>query len=475
MSMPTKEQLKYWAQLESLRRQMGAASNDLHAMQRLLRVFAVSILEQDTDTRAIKVAGQTLMTFPNEAFRNKAAYMAYYRREGTWVDDALLFKVLFVLGYQPVMHLVGTEVPPYAAFVQNQANPLSIHLASHGAMAEPTTLGSGYHWERVIQTTPFRTQSNPGGGNCGLYAIAQQITQDMPKIQAALANQTPYVPSNQAASVNASQARVVTEPRAATVATKRRQELSTNSITVSQAPVVREPRAASAAAKRQQDLSTKTSSRQKPQISATVLMTPKATAPAVLTSRQPSASPLSPVQTVPPVQTERKVDAGSAATVFHSPNHALDEVTQKSIAIQTQIEQDGFLAIKDQLTSHRLSTKTLIHCYQHLMKTTEDTYLSGRLKEISKERKDETIAAVIQGVLPISGCDETELRQELIHALAREASLRDSSYAYVGKQISQHASIKNSLSSFFSEQATSTRESRCDSKPAIISSGLRVC
>lgn len=162
--------LAAWTLLEAIRRKQNVAWNDQNRMHAVMRKFAVEVVRQQINTDCIVLAGQTLMRFPNEKFNSKQAYLEYHSNGGVWGDDPLLFSALEALGYQAVMHLANTDLPPYVPYVQQcNDSPLRCDIVNHGAK------NGGYHWESKGQT-------NPGGGNCMYYTLAQQVQKDSLKI-----------------------------------------------------------------------------------------------------------------------------------------------------------------------------------------------------------------------------------------------------------------------------------------------------
>jgi len=153
-----------WELFEAIRR------NNHLEMHEAVRVFAMKMVEQQTDQNRIVVAGRVFRTFPNAEYASKQSYIADMSRRGTWLDDAAIFAAMNALGYQTVVHLQGTDLPPYVPYVQQASDtPLKFDIANHGAKR------GGIHWERL-------GCSNPGRGDCGAYACAQQIQQDRPEI-----------------------------------------------------------------------------------------------------------------------------------------------------------------------------------------------------------------------------------------------------------------------------------------------------
>ncbi len=334
----TEQQKNNWALFEQLRVKAGASVNDEHALQAVVRQFALRLLEQDPNQEAIVVAGQTLIRFSSSRYSNKASYLAHHRKNGVWGEDPILYTALHALGYQPVMHLAGTTLPAYVPFEQTTTRtPLTIHILNYGAQK------GGYHWE-------LHGKSNPGAGNCMYYTLAQQIQRDLPKIARTIQAEIKAV--------------------------------------------------------------------------------------AVLRESDPQPNP------APTPKTEFKSSMPTSQTVHAMPigaNDVSEAVIQASIR-HAQVHTDAFEAMKQQLTEltpSQLSTAQLLNYYRTLRDTVDDTYLEGRLNEISKERGDETIAAVINGILPIAAADQNALRVELIHALARESSLRDSSYDYLSGHLAE--------------------------------------
>lgn len=341
MTQLTEQQKQSWSLFEHIRLQRKARPDNLDAMQAVVREFALLLIEQDLNQSAIVVSGQTLITFPNENYSSKAAYIARHRNNYVWGEDPILFTALDALGYQPVMHLVGTHLPPYVPFEQRATRrPLTIHILNHGAAR------GGYHWE-------LQGERNPGAGNCMYYTVAQRIQRDLPKIN-------PTVPAELKEIIAA------------------------------------KPTAVKHSFADQHDFASKS-------------------------------------------QTEPKNDLAPIAA-----NDVSAEIIAASIK-HAQIHTDAFEAMKQQLTAlnpSQLSTEQLIQYYRELRDTVNDTYLKGRLKEISKERGDESIEAVVNGILPIDAVDEGALRAELLHALARESSLRDSSYDYLSARLDPLLKIK---------------------------------
>lgn len=158
--------LTAWALLEAIRRKQNVAWHDQLRMHAVMREFAVEVVRQQTNTDRVVVAGQTLMHFPNKEFSTKQAYLEHHSNNGVWGDDPLLFSALEALGYQAVVHLANTDLPPYVPYVQQcDDSPLRCDIVNYGAK------DGGYHWESKGQT-------NPGGGNCLYYTLAQQVQKD---------------------------------------------------------------------------------------------------------------------------------------------------------------------------------------------------------------------------------------------------------------------------------------------------------
>ncbi len=165
-----------WTMFEAIRKNMKVEQNDLDGMQKVMRAFAVEVVRQQPyQDRIIVGEGlidqQVLIRFPNKKFVSKEAYLQYHSQNYEWGEDALMYPALEALGYQPVMHLQDTHVPPYVPFVQQcSKTPQQIDIVNHGAKEE------GFHWE-------LQGQSNPGRGNCMYYTMAQQVQKDyLPKI-----------------------------------------------------------------------------------------------------------------------------------------------------------------------------------------------------------------------------------------------------------------------------------------------------
>lgn len=159
--------LTVWTLLEAIRRKRNVTWHDQHRMQAVMREFAVEVVRQQTNTDSVVVAGQTLMRFPNKEFSTKQAYLEHHSNNGVWGDDPLLFSALEALGYQAVMHLANTDLPPYVPYVQQcDDSPLRCDIVNQGAK------NGGYHWESKGQT-------NPGDGNCLYYTLAQQVQKDV--------------------------------------------------------------------------------------------------------------------------------------------------------------------------------------------------------------------------------------------------------------------------------------------------------
>lgn len=158
----TDEQKQWWLRLLTL--------IALHQGQEHLaiRQLAMEIISAQPYQDKIVVQDQVLIRFPNAQFKNKQDYIRYHSQPGTWAEDAILFPVLSVLGYQPVMHLVGVNIPPYLPFEQRNKE-LTIHIENFGAAK------GGYHWE-------LQGRRNAGGGNCGYHTVAQAVLRDIPKI-----------------------------------------------------------------------------------------------------------------------------------------------------------------------------------------------------------------------------------------------------------------------------------------------------
>lgn len=154
-----REQQENWALLY---RCYQKAHNDLLMA---LRLFAAELLyRKDPEADRIEVRGQLLVKFADNA--TLQTYVEQQLTKGTWGDDPILYTILSALGYQPIMHLADTDFPSYMPF--EQKNPdisPRIDLVNHGAKT------GGYHWER-------RGQSNPGGGDCMYWSVAQQIVQE---------------------------------------------------------------------------------------------------------------------------------------------------------------------------------------------------------------------------------------------------------------------------------------------------------
>lgn len=159
-----------WAMLEAIRLSKKASWNNLEEMQAVMRKFALTLVEQQPFQNKIEVAGHILIEFPNSDFQSKTDYLRHHSIDTEWGDDPLLCVTLEALGYQPVIHLAGTHVPPYNLFVQQcSANPMRCDIVNHGAK------DGGFHWE-------LQGKTNPGAGNCMYYTLAQVGQLDYKKI-----------------------------------------------------------------------------------------------------------------------------------------------------------------------------------------------------------------------------------------------------------------------------------------------------
>lgn len=158
--------LAAWYLLEAIRRRKNANWNNLEDMQSVMRMFAVELITQQPYSDKVIVCNQTVIKFPSEKFASKADYITYHSQDHNWGDDPLLFATFEALGYQPVMHLANTHLPPYVPFVQQYSDkPLRCDIVNHGAVS------GGNHWE-------VKGKANPGNGNCMYYTMAQQVQQD---------------------------------------------------------------------------------------------------------------------------------------------------------------------------------------------------------------------------------------------------------------------------------------------------------
>lgn len=163
-----------WTMLENMRRAMNIRVNDENGMQKLMRAFAIEVCRKQTDSvNQIKAGGCVLHQFPSAQFNSRQAYLSYHAKDRTWGEDALMMPALEVLGYQPVMHLQDTEVPPYLPFTQKNSNPIIIDIVNTGAESQ------GTHWE-------LKGHTNCGGGNCMYHTMAQQVQKNIASFQATL-------------------------------------------------------------------------------------------------------------------------------------------------------------------------------------------------------------------------------------------------------------------------------------------------
>lgn len=164
------EVLASWTVFEAMRLNSKVKTDDLKGMQRIFRAFAMLVLQQQPHNDKITAGNQVLIKFPNSDYRSKSEYITKMSQPSAWLEDAALYPALEVLGYQPIIHLVGTELPPYAPFVQQESDePMKIDIVNYGAKQ------GGTHWECSGFT-------NPGGGDCGAYSVAQQMMNDYEKI-----------------------------------------------------------------------------------------------------------------------------------------------------------------------------------------------------------------------------------------------------------------------------------------------------
>jgi hypothetical protein len=180
----THAQKIWWATLQNLINKHNIDIDNLNALQAIVRQLALEVIKQlpEQDKIVLFTAGdhkgQILETFPNKDFHSKEDFIKYHQHTGTWGTDSLLLPLLNALGYQPLMHLAGTELPAYLPFVQPVNSTLKIDLVNHGAVY------GGYHWE-------LKGHRNPGGGNCMYYMIAQQLQKDFKKVQPLIENVEP--------------------------------------------------------------------------------------------------------------------------------------------------------------------------------------------------------------------------------------------------------------------------------------------
>lgn len=158
----TEEQKKWWQRLREL---LANTANQPHIA---VRQLMIEIVENQPNQNQISIPGQILRRFPCREFQTKEAFLNYHRQNGKWAEDALLFPLFHALGYNVVMHLAGTSIPPYQAISQAQSE-LRADIVNYGAIEE------GFHWELLGHT-------NAGGGNCGIHTATQRFMLDIPKV-----------------------------------------------------------------------------------------------------------------------------------------------------------------------------------------------------------------------------------------------------------------------------------------------------
>lgn len=159
----SEEALAAWALFEAIRKNANVSINNENGMQKVFRKFAVEIAKMQPYPDKIVAGGQVLIRFPNNTYNTKKDYLEHMAQDRIWLEDAIIYPALEVLGYQPVVHLEGTHLPPYVPFVQQQSDtPLQIDIINLDASS------GGTHWR-------LKAKDNPGGGNCGAYTAAQQI------------------------------------------------------------------------------------------------------------------------------------------------------------------------------------------------------------------------------------------------------------------------------------------------------------
>jgi|GEM_PF-4469254 len=173
MSNLTAIQKAWWARLDQLVREQNV--QDQHGLQAVMRQLALEVITAQPEQNKIKLGDQTLRVFgKNQRFKTKAEFIAHHRQNGVWAEDDILFPLANALGYTTFIHQFPlTDLRPYEAYDQPNRTGLKLDIVNY-TMESENYAGyvEGGHYE-------LKGRTNPGGGNCMYYSVAQRVERDM--------------------------------------------------------------------------------------------------------------------------------------------------------------------------------------------------------------------------------------------------------------------------------------------------------